>query len=1279
MSVPGRPTNISTFGSDASIIVRWTPPSTIGSSPISSYTVTAIPGPRIVSVAASVSTLTISTLVSNTRYQVSVIATNKVGSSIPSNSIMPMAAPDPPRGVTVTYNSLTNLANIIWLSPINNGGSPITNYTIISNPDNRSTNSSTLSTVFSSFTYGSSYSFNVRATNITGTSAASSNSPTIIPTAIPAAPTSVGATLTGPGMLVTWQTPSTNGANIIGYNVLSYISTNISTTTVLTNNNTSTIISTLVNTSNYNFAVVARNTVGASPISALTSSVTYYRPPVAVTTATATARIRSTIADIRWSNPVSNYGITEYNIRSIPNAVSTTIAGLSSAVNLLSTSVSGLTFGTSYTFQITATNAIGTSPITTTNAIIPSSVPNAPASATAVAGRLSATVSWTASVPVGSSPAITGYRVTSSPGNITVNTGPTILTCNVPGLTSQTSYTFTVVANNINGSSSSVETNSVIAFNTPLAVSSITASSYNSCAQVNWIQPSYVGPPITSYVFGITPSSGEVLYFDIVNCYAVIRLVNGISYTISVTPRNSVGSGATMVSPSVTPTNTVIVPPYVPNASSLPTPRICARSGQYVSIFGKANFVEYNFAIPVGVWNTLTDIQNMSENSNRYTVFGGDGNVSVVFPEGYNMRLSLYSGSNLTGYKIVYTSTTAVSLALGGGGQFPPPGSNWNANIYAKSILCEQIGLMTMNIRILSLSNATITLPFTIPADYTITVNWGDSSTPGTYGPLDEITYTYNRIGNFIINISGTATGYGVGSGNAATGSNLITGVSSWGVINFTSLSGAFTGCSNLTSVPSVIPSTTTDTSYMFNGAVNLSQDLTSWDATAVTEATLMFKNCKMNSSIGYNYPQFSDGFTPNLGSFDQMVINVTITSVSGTSSRLALPLTIPEGDDITVSWGDSTTNTYDSSDTYDSSGNQYSNIIHTYTGIGNYTITVSGSVTRYGSPHFKEPYIGHNLIYGITNWGNLGLTSLSGAFFCNRNAIIVPSSIPSTVTDTSYMFYNCINFNNANLINWNTSAVTNMEYMFYSANNFNQNIGQWDTDSVENMDGMFQDAYRFSQNLSDWATRSLTSALDMHKNCPLANLPANQISSSDISYGVCNNMIINISITTLTNSTIVLPIVLHTGAVLGISWGDGIYNATNIQVFTSGTISYKYSSIGNYTITLIMVKSASQDLDVSLCINSYGVGTNTTPAVGSTLITGVPSFGILGITSFAGAFRGCTQLTSVQAINFPTTVTNTSFMFFGATLLNQVLSGWDVSNVTTDTSMFSGSPARLT
>jgi serine protease len=90
------------------------------------------------------------------------------------------------------------------------------------------------------------------------------------------------------------------------------------------------------------------------------------------------------------------------------------------------------------------------------------SVPGQPTGVSAVAGNAAATVTWTAPASAGAS-AITGYTITSSPGNVTQACSASPLSCTITGLTNGTSYTFTVKATNGTGTGSvSAPSNSVV-------------------------------------------------------------------------------------------------------------------------------------------------------------------------------------------------------------------------------------------------------------------------------------------------------------------------------------------------------------------------------------------------------------------------------------------------------------------------------------------------------------------------------------------------------------------------------------------------------------------------------------------------------------------------------------------------------------------------------------------------------------------------------------------------------------------------------------------------
>src|SRR5207245_7612897 len=118
-------------------------------------------------------------------------------------------------------------------------------------------------------------------------------------------------------------------------------------------------------------------------------------------------------ATVSLTAPASDGGsaITSYTVSSSPSGASATVAGTSATLT-------GLTNGTTYTFTVIATNAVGNSaPSLASNSVTPvapATVPGAPRAVTATAGNASASVSWTAPASDGGS-AITSYTVTSSP------------------------------------------------------------------------------------------------------------------------------------------------------------------------------------------------------------------------------------------------------------------------------------------------------------------------------------------------------------------------------------------------------------------------------------------------------------------------------------------------------------------------------------------------------------------------------------------------------------------------------------------------------------------------------------------------------------------------------------------------------------------------------------------------------------------------------------------------------------------------------------------------
>jgi hypothetical protein len=175
-------------------------------------------------------------------------------------------------------------------------------------------------------------------------------------------------------------------------------------------------------------------------------------------------------ATIGTASTVANtsYGPARIDVAFTPNAgggLASSFTAISSPGSITGTGtsspvrVTGLTQGTAYTFTVTATNGYGNAlASSSSNSITAITVPQAPTITSVSEGDQSVVVAFTAGATGGS--AITGYTVTSSPGNITASGSSSPIT--VTGLTNGTSYTFTVTATNANGTSAASTASSAV-------------------------------------------------------------------------------------------------------------------------------------------------------------------------------------------------------------------------------------------------------------------------------------------------------------------------------------------------------------------------------------------------------------------------------------------------------------------------------------------------------------------------------------------------------------------------------------------------------------------------------------------------------------------------------------------------------------------------------------------------------------------------------------------------------------------------------------------------
>lgn len=195
-----------------------------------------------------------------------------------------------------------------------------------------------------------------------------------------------------------------------------------------------------------------------------------------------------------------------------------------------------------------------------------------------------------------------------------------------------------------------------------------------------------------------------------------------------------------------------------------------------------------------------------------------------------------------------------------------------------------------------------------------------------------------------------------------------------------------------------------------------------------------------------------------------QMVLEFNTNLSAGTTITLPLYGTV----NVTVDWGDGNSNTYTVEGLQE----------HTYAAEGTYTVSISGSLTQFGYGDAGSiPNI--DKLVRVTSFGNIGLTSLYGAFYGATNLVELPIQLPSTVINLRLMLGLASIFN-SDIGGWDVSEVTDMRSMFAWCKAFNQDISSWDVSKVTKMNGMFNSAIKFDQDISGWNVSGVTNMSSM-------------------------------------------------------------------------------------------------------------------------------------------------------------------------------------------------------
>ena len=242
--------------------------------------------------------------------------------------------------------------------------------------------------------------------------------------------------------------------------------------------------------------------------------------------------------------------------------------------------VNSLTYGLTYTFYMTATNAMGESlPSASTPSfrIIGKPLPPVAVVASSLPGSTTAKVFWQPPTDLKGS-TISSYIIQVYVSNSVVQTIPTnsaATNYSVPNLVFGTTYQFAVAANTTGGTTdySVLSAPFLLTPSIPTAPTNVIASSNPGevHAQVSWTASEPLGSPIYTYEVLVLPDNRVVLTNSSAPTATISNLLFNTSYNFVVSAVNGVGqSPASTPSPPFFLTNSGPEPPTGVVATSLP-------------------------------------------------------------------------------------------------------------------------------------------------------------------------------------------------------------------------------------------------------------------------------------------------------------------------------------------------------------------------------------------------------------------------------------------------------------------------------------------------------------------------------------------------------------------------------------------------------------------------------------------------------------------------------------------------------------------------------------
>ena len=252
-TVPSAPQNVKAVAADKSSVVTWDDGVAGNGSAITAYTATATPGGKTCSVSSG-TTCTVTGLVNNTKYSISVTATNGIGAGAASTAVS--VTPVGPPGVVTGLVAATqkNALDVSWVQAVGDGVE--TTYTATATPGGATCTSTAIVTTKCTITgliNGTEYTVSVVGTNTYGAGIATAA--TGLADGAPDVPASSMSVVGSKSVTIAWPAITTS----IG---VTYVVTSSPGNLTCSSTETSCVVTGLKNGVNYTFTITTKTATG---------------------------------------------------------------------------------------------------------------------------------------------------------------------------------------------------------------------------------------------------------------------------------------------------------------------------------------------------------------------------------------------------------------------------------------------------------------------------------------------------------------------------------------------------------------------------------------------------------------------------------------------------------------------------------------------------------------------------------------------------------------------------------------------------------------------------------------------------------------------------------------------------------------------------------------------------------------------------------------------------------------------------------------------------------